>query len=67
MIREEGKDTRERGIWNPIEKRGWSTFSDVTGWKAETLEEKIKFLLTKCKVLGSMNKMINFLNLPYLE
>lgn len=37
------------------------------GWEAETLEGKIKFLVSKRKVLGSMNKMMNILNSLYLE
>lgn len=39
------------------------------GWKPETLEENNnnKFLLSECKVLGSVNKMMNFLDFPYLE
>lgn len=48
MIREEGKDTGERGLQNPKgktdrnpkRKTNLSTLSDVTkGWKAETLED----------------------------
>lgn len=35
--------------------------------KAETLEGKIKFLVSKRKVLGSMNKIMSILNFPYLE
>lgn len=61
------KRYRRGGVGNPKGKKEGSTFSDVTkGWKAETLEDN-KFLLSKCKVLGSMNKMMNVLNYLCLE